>query len=121
LKTTFKDLLVSGLKDSIDHKLAKIKAVAAAGEEGKRRGEDKEVAIQEAVRATGKGREDRLRLVVDKMFRRSKGINEGSGKVNIIVNTSMESISRNQDDQQASRRNYTLQSHRRNMTIISNR
>ena len=98
--------------------------VAAAGEEGKRRGEDyqdKEAAIQEAVRATGKGREDRLRLVVDKMFRRSKGVNEGSGKVNIIVNTSMESISRNAEDQNASKRNYTLQSHRRNMTIISNR
>ena len=97
--------------------------MAAGGEEGKRRGEDyqdKEVAIQEAVRA-GKGREDRLRFVVDNLFRRSKGINEVNGKVNIIINTSMESISRNADDQQASRRNYTLQSHRRNMTIISNR
>jgi hypothetical protein len=96
--------------------------VAAVGEEGKRRGEDyqdKEAAIQEAVKVC-KGREDRLKLI-DNLFRKSKGVNEGVGKVNIIVNTSLESISRNADDQQASRRNYTLQSHRRNMTIISNR
>jgi hypothetical protein len=75
-----------------------------------------------AVKASKK-REDRLNLI-DNLFRKSKGLNEGVEKVNMLINTSLESISRNvgnADDQLATKRNYTLQSHRRNLTIISNR
>ncbi len=64
--------------------------------------------------------------MIDNLFK-SKGLNEGvsaNEKVKMLINTSLESISRNVgsgEDQKATKRNYTLQSHRRNMTIISNR